>query len=306
MFKRKAEKLSDLFCQSIMEMEGALKEKLKFEKKANEFNMEAGLPLEDFLRDELRKVIAPPVEITCGTIIDKDSYTCGDCDIIFRDQRYVPLLRNPTAPDSRRKFIPFDTTYGILEVKQKLTLGATVLDGKLVGSEDEAIKKSSLYAACRKLFAYKELSRRDVVTQKSLDGPFVPPGSTCYQTPFGVAFFYDSDFAMDSDDKKKLADEFWGIQTLVDRPYRVNGVFVLDKVSLLWVGKNGGTESIVFRPEESDVKKISVCNRGNLTLYTMIIFILSLLYASSVPLPNYLIDYDGEKLLNMEGVDFGY
>ena len=86
--------------------------------------MESGIPLEDYFRQEFGCFLPDQFTVTAGKVIDCEQYTCGDCDFVIYDRRYAPFVKFPATQHSRRKLIAFETTYGIVEVKQKLTLGA--------------------------------------------------------------------------------------------------------------------------------------------------------------------------------------
>ena len=203
----------NIFRSAFREVSAFLSTKLHYEKDANQYNMESGLPLEDYFRQEFGKFIPEQFSVTAGKIIDRDQFTCGDCDFVLYDRRFAPFVKFPATQQSRRKLIAFETTYGIIEVKQNLTLGAL---------ENGVIKDNpagSLYDACKKIFAYKELTR-DIV-----DSSRVIPGLTIdglggdrqqYNKPFGFAFFYGSDIDMDDQESvEKLLLEFWLINKFV-------------------------------------------------------------------------------------------
>ena len=260
--------------------------------------MESGLPLEDYFRQEFGKFIPEQFSVTAGKIIDRDHFTCGDCDFVLYDRRYAPFVKFPATQQSRRKLIAFETTYGIIEVKQNLTLGA-IENGIL---KDDPV--GSLYDACKKIFAYKELSR-DIV-----DASRVIPGLTIdglggdrqqYNKPFGFVFFYGSD--IDTDDQEsveRLLLEFWFINKSVPPQVRVNGLFVLDRFSVAWVKQSGIQNPpylTVLYPEEAPEPMISLIKSGSDTLYLMYALTWNLLLKTHLTSPNFNADYGGKEFL---------
>ncbi len=294
----------NIFRHAFFETSAFLQTKLQYEKLANQHNMESGVPLEDYFRQEFGRFIPDRFTVTAGRVIDREHHTCGDCDFVIYDRRFAPFVRFPATQHSRRKLVAFETTYGIIEVKQKLTLGA-IRDGELVEKPT-----GSLYHACTKMFAYKELSR------KVVDASMVIPGFTIpslvgqeieYNRPFALAFFYDSDVDLnDQESIRNLVMEFWRINQPVPPHMRVNGIFVLDQFAVTWVNESGipdPTHLMVFHPVEAPKPMFSLIKSGLDTLYVMYTFIWHLLLATHLAPPNFKADYGGgEFLQNFEQV----
>jgi hypothetical protein len=197
---------------------------------ANQSNMDSGLPLEDFFRFELSALLRP-YEAAPGHVVDSDGDTCGDCDVVIADPRIAPMLHRPTAPDSRRRHFAAESTYGIIEVKQNLTLGA--LD------ESRALKdepKGSLWDACQKVFAYKQLTRAEPKQ--------VRWGST---EPIGIIFCYGSRASLaDVSDRDRVLEEFAAINRLVEPQHRVDGLYVLNEFSLTWAFRKDPSDTLFY------------------------------------------------------------
>jgi len=298
MYKTRDPNQVNIFRNAFFEVSAFLQTKLQYEKQANLYNMESGVPLEDYFRQEFGRFIPDHFTVTSGKVIDREQYTCGDCDFIIYDKRYAPFVKFPSTQDSRRKLIAFETTYGIVEVKQKLTLGA-VKDKKLIANPS-----GYLYNACTKAFAYKELSREVV------DGSRVIPGFTIpklvgeeaeYNRPFALAFFYDSDINPDDQTSvENLLMEFWLINQTVPPHVRVNGIFVLDKFAVTWVKDSGipnPTHITAFHPVEAPKPMFSAIKSGADTLYLMYAFIWNLLLRTHLISPNFNADYGGREFL---------
>jgi hypothetical protein len=181
-------------------------------------NLDSGIPLEELFRRELAALVNPYV-VDVGRVVDKEGFTAGECDVVLLDPRLSPLLLPGPTEDSRHKWFAFEATYGIVEVKQTLTLGALDADQRLI---DEP--KGSLFEACAKIFAYKQLSR--TLNAQLIWGT---------NAPLGYVFFYDSESEFASDEEKDaLLREFKAINSLVAPEARVNGLFVLDKCAVTW------------------------------------------------------------------------
>lgn len=288
----------NIFRNAFFETSAFLRTKLHYEKRANQYNMESGVPLEDYFRQEFGRFIPDYFTVTAGKVIDREHYTCGDCDFIIYDRHYAPFVKFPSAQYSRRKLIAFETTYGIIEVKQKLTLGATK-DEKLIENP-----VGSLYGACTKMFAYKELSREVVDASRVIPGFTIPKlvgEETEYNRLFALAFFYDSD--IDPDDQVSVKDllmEFWLINQSVPPHVRVNGIFVLDQFAVTWVKDSGipdPTHLTAFHPVEASKPMFSLIKSGPDTLYLMYAFIWNLLLKTHLIPPNFNADYGGREFL---------
>ena len=298
MYKTENSNQVNIFRSAFQELSVFLQTKLHYEKQANQYNMESGIPLEDYFREEFGGFIPDQYDVTSGKIIDRQNFTCGDCDFIVYDRRYAPFVKFPATEQSRRKLIAFETTYGIIEIKQKLTLGA-LEDGEL-----KANPTGQLFNACEKIFAYKELNREAVNASNMFPG-FTIAGISGdedqYNKPFGFAFFYDADIDTSQESEiEKLLREFWMINRLVPPSMRVNGIVVLDKFVVSWVKESGipdPTHLTAFHPENAPEPMFSLIKSGNDTLYLMYALIWNLLLKTHLKSPNFNADYGGTEFL---------
>lgn len=298
MHKTKDPQIVNIFRNAFLETSAFLKTKLLYEKQSNQYNLESGLPLEDYFRQEFGRFIPDFYSVDAGKIIDREHYTCGDCDFVIYNKSYAPFVKFPSTQHSRRKLLAFETTYGIIEVKQKLTLGAT--------KNEMLIEKPSgtLYDACNKIFAYKELSRDTVDSTKVIPGFTIPSllgEEVEYNKPFGFGFFYDADIDLDDQTSvKNLVTEFWLINQTVPPPARVNGFFVLDKFAVTFVKDSGlpsPTHLVALHPSEVTTPTFSIIKSGPDTLYLMYVFVWNLLLKTHLNNPNFNADYGGAEFL---------
>lgn len=212
-FKTKIDGLSARFRDTFRELSADLMKKLEDEKAANEQNFDSGYPLESYFRQEFGKYIPKNFSIDAGRVIDAKGYSAGDCDFVIFDEKFAPFIRFPITPNDRRKYIAFETTYGIVEVKQNLT-------------------KASLREACHKIFAYKQLEREEHNRPDAfLTWERVNP-------PFGIIFSYSTDFSFSTEkDVREFENIFLDIHKDVDVNEYVNGIFILSGYSISWYGK---------------------------------------------------------------------
>jgi hypothetical protein len=300
---KKDKEIHHLFRDAFLETSELLKTKLNFEKRANRYNLDSGIPLEDYFREEFGKFIPEYFAVDAGTIIDSDSYSCGDCDFVIYDKRFTPFMKLPSTKYSRRKFLAFETTYCVIEVKQTLKLkdlGASNEDGSL---KDEP--SGQLYKACKKLFAYKELRRDPVDPTRVITGVRIgniTSETLEYNKPITLCFFYDTDIDIENPDfLDLLAREFAVINASVPVNLRVNGLFILNKLSILWMDHPNETTSqlkYIYHPLEMSPTRLSIFQSGEDTLYFMFVYLWDLLIATHLNPPNLKKDYGGKEYLN--------
>lgn len=287
-FKSKSDNLIGLTRDTFRDKSAALWRQFESERRANQHNMESGIPIEDFFRQEFGAMLHEPYSVGHGKIVDHHQYTCGDCDFIIYDRRLAPLLRPPATPSSRRKFFAFETTYGIIEIKSTLTLGASE------GGSLRAKPSGTLWDACKKIFAYKELHRdppRRIVTGTN--------------DPIGVAFFYNCEIDISvQENRDAILDEFTAINTSVQASMRVNAVYVLNQFSLAWCFVSEVSQSrpafiTLQHPVESPRPTwASYSPTGEDTLYHMYTMLWSTLARTQLAPPDLLNEYGAEVYLN--------
>lgn len=284
MFKKKAGHLSYLTRDVFRLRTTRLMAQLTSEIGANNHSMESGLPLEDFFRAEMAKALWDPFELSAGQIVDGDGYTCGDCDCVIVNRHMAAVLRPPATPSSRRQHLSNDTTYGIIEVKQTLTLGAT--DGDTLIAKP----RGSLYDACQKIAAYKELNRYPNSDQTH---------------PLGIAFFYRSETDCTQESNADvLLREFDVICAAIPIRLRPDALYVLNSASVFWCAKrtptpnDKGTLALLARQavEGGDQPAtLAVVGTGEDTLYKMFTHVWFALRAMKLSGPDFLNQYGGPE-----------
>jgi hypothetical protein len=285
-FKASAENLEDLLRDGFRAMSKRLRAQFDEERAANQHNMESGVPLEDFFRQEFGSVFEEPYGVDAGKVVDHAYDTCGDCDFVLFDRRLAPLLKRPAAAGSRRKLFAFETTYGIIEVKQTLTLGA-VKDGQL-----KSEPAGTLWDACSKIFAYKQLHRVEPA-----------PLRWGINYPIGLLFFYNCELDLTSNDERDaLLAEITAINQAVSPDERVNGVYVLDRFSVNWTfttDPSSTTFITLQHPIETPGRPVwlTYFDSGLDTLYRMFSQLWSTLARTQLGPPDLLNEYGGTKHL---------
>lgn len=276
--------------------------KLEFEKSANYSNLDSGIPLEDYFRESFSQFIPKQYSTDCATIVDRESYSCGDCDFIVYDDMKNIFIKHPSTENSRRKFIFHESTYGIIEVKQKLTLGK-----KTTGKSKRKQKYTggTLHKAQEKLFAYKQLDREINVNEHVIaTRPGTSGGVHLTNKPFSYAFFYDSDIDINNDVMlTELLEEFYWTNVQQPPEERVNAIFVLNKFLLTW--QQDETHYFSYHPPESEQPKVVLGKSKEDTLYMLYILLANVLRISEVTVPIFNRDYGGIKYLKeLEGKIF--
>lgn len=285
-YKTPAGNVDNLFRSGFRTMSTVLQARQQEELAANQYNMESGLPLEDAFRAEFGSLFEEPYGVDAGKIVDGNGDTCGDCDFVIFDQRLAPLLKRPAAPGSRRKVFAFETTYGVIEVKQTLTTGA-VDSGRLKDSPE-----GSLWKACSKVFAYKQLERK-LSTQLQWG----------INHPLGLLFFFDCQLDLSTEESRDaLLAEFNLINATVAPEHRVNGLYVLDKAAVNWAITPNPTSTTFLslaHPIETPGRPVwlTFSDSGADTLYRMFTLLWSTLARTQLGAPDLLNEYGGAAYL---------
>ncbi len=208
----------NLYKDSFIELSEFIKVKLNYEKRANQSNFDSGIPIEDYIRNEIKKLLPPKYAVTSGTIVDKDHNTCGDCDIIIFDNFSSPLIKNPSTYDSRRKIIPYESVYGIIEIKQRYNTGVLDKNGNLKDDAD-----TNIITACEKIAMFKKLSRNQIFNRVDLPG-FAINESKVLNRPFGYILCLDGpeDFKIVQKEIRRISETYQEINELMDYSFWIN------------------------------------------------------------------------------------
>jgi hypothetical protein len=287
-FKKPA-RASDDFLRSRLEMvQRRLDAEYRTHLSTRQHNFDSGLPLEDAFRAELAELLKPFV-VEVGRVVDRERNTAGECDIVIVEPRLSPLLLTPPSPVSRKKWFTFESTYGIVEVKQTLSLGATDPSGAL-----RTDPSGTMWDACSKIFAYKQLVRNER-----------SPIRWGTNAPIGIVVCYDCDLdASDPAVQDTLMREFVAINSLVDPQHRVNAIYVLGKFYISWCFLADPAQR-EFRPlqhphEAPGPVWASFHLAAADTLYCMFLQLWDLLTRTQLHHPDLLRDYGGLLLVGTD------
>lgn len=290
-YKKKHPTIDDVFRNSFRETSAFLKAKCSYEENAAHHNIDAGIPIEEFFRMEFGKYISPPHAIDSGTVVDRDSYSAGDCDLVVYDPQLTPFIKFPATPSSRNKLIPVECTYGVIETKKTLSLGRKL---RTKSKDGRYFAGGSLLQACEKLFAYKELTRPPCLVSRAVkraDGT----DHQCTNEPFAYAFFYQADFDLtNTENQNALLKEYLAINNSVPPRLRINGIFILDSCSVLWVKDDG---AFAYHATESSEQRAALVQSGDNTLYLLYVMISNMLRITDLEAPIFNNDYGGKKYL---------
>ena len=89
-------------------------------------------------------------------------------------------------------------------------------------------------------------------------------------------------------------NEFLAINESVPQNLRVNGIFVLDTCSILWISDMG---TFAYHPYESEDHKGALVRSGENTLYLMYVLLSNMLRITDIEAPIFNNDYGGSKHL---------
>lgn len=139
-------------CRNI---EARIRAESDIEKSFNINNFDAGLGIEDIVREQFCTILPDRYAVTPGVVIDGDGDNCGECDIIIANRFWESLLKYGATDESRRVHIPVEAVYTVIEIKQTLT----------EDSLDDAMKKVVMYKRLeRDRSEYGRLIENHVIT----------------------------------------------------------------------------------------------------------------------------------------------
>lgn len=117
-----SETLEMAFFRRCHQIEHDILNRVAYEKQFNEQNFDSGWVLEEIIREALRELLPKRYSVRAGSISDSKGYTAGDCDVAIFNDLWFPAVKSGPTADSRRVYLPIEGVYGVLEVKQTLTL----------------------------------------------------------------------------------------------------------------------------------------------------------------------------------------
>jgi hypothetical protein len=89
-------------------------------------NFDAGLGVEDIVREEFARLLPNRYKVDPGVVNDRHGRTVGDCDLLIRDRNWSAAVKLGATPQSRRVHFPVESVYAAVEIKR--TLGFSELD----------------------------------------------------------------------------------------------------------------------------------------------------------------------------------
>lgn len=183
------------------------------EQAANIDNFDAGIGIEEVFRDELGKLLPSRYAITTGVISDRFGDTAGHCDCVIFNDFWFPATKAGATEQSRRRHLPVEGTYGVIEVKQSL-------DARTL---DNAMEK---LVVCQRL--HRPLVARDRIVENRETGSCLHAISNpMYTAVFALGLGKRADF-------QKLVERFININKMLGRREMVTCLVVLGHGQLTW------------------------------------------------------------------------
>jgi hypothetical protein len=92
------------------------------ERAANIDSFDSGIGVEEIFREELGSLLPTRYEVTTGVVSDRFGATAGHCDCVIFNNLWFPVVKAGATVQSRRRHLPVEGAYGVIEVKQSLDL----------------------------------------------------------------------------------------------------------------------------------------------------------------------------------------
>jgi hypothetical protein len=200
------------------------------EKAANIDNFDSGVGVEEIFRDELGTLLPVRYEVTTGVISDRFGGTAGHCDCVIFNHLWFPAIKEGATTHSRRRHLPVEGVYGVIEVKQSL-------DAKTL---DDAMEK---LVVCQRL--YRPAASRDRIVENRETGTCLHAISNpMHTTVFALGLRKRADF-------QKLIERFININKMLKRREMVTCLVVLGQGLLTWAYEsNDGVKPARFFYED--------------------------------------------------------
>lgn len=116
-----AESLSTAFMKRCLASEKRILLRVRHEREMAVDNYDAGLGIEDIVRDELAQILPSRYTTKAGVLNDSLGQTGGDYDILIFNSQWVPEIKCGAINTSRRIHLPIEGVYAVGEIKQTLT-----------------------------------------------------------------------------------------------------------------------------------------------------------------------------------------
>jgi Domain of unknown function (DUF6602) len=193
------------------------------ERQANIDNFDSGVGVEEIFRDELEQLLPKRYQVTTGVVSDRHGYTAGHCDAVIFNELWFPAIKSGATPQSRRRHMPIEGVYGVIEVKQSLSIKTL----------DEAMEK---LVTCHRL--HRPPTPKDRITENRETGSCRHAISNpLYSCIFAVELEKRGDF-------QGLIKRFVEINRMLKRVEMIRALVVLGQGAAFW----GYIDSGEFRP----------------------------------------------------------
>lgn len=176
-------------------------------------SFDSGLPIEEVVRDELRRILPARYSVRAGTVVDATGYTAGDCDVVVFNDIWFPVVKPGPVESARQFMLPIEGVYAVGEVKQTLS-GDTLT---------AALKK---LVACHRLERPETFAHRLVENREQSDcvhGLTNPLYSFVVALDVGVGETFES-----------LIDQFFTINQTLRRLDVVRAMSVFGHGTVIW------------------------------------------------------------------------
>jgi len=194
-------------------VERRLRIRVAEEREANIDNFDSGVGVEEIFRDELEQLLPKRYQVTTGIVSDRHGYTAGHCDAVIFNEMWFPAIKAGATPQSRRRHIPIEGVYGVIEVKQSLS----------VKTLDEAMEK---LVTCHRL--HRPPTPKDRITENREAGSCLHAMSNpLYSCIFAVELGKRSDF-------QGLIKRFVELNRMLKRVEMIRALVVLGQGAAFW------------------------------------------------------------------------
>ena len=86
-------------------------------------NYDAGLGVEDIVRQEFARLLPKRYKVDPGVVNDRHGRTVGNCDLLILDPNWSAAVKPGATPESRRVHFPIESIYASIEIKRTLGFG---------------------------------------------------------------------------------------------------------------------------------------------------------------------------------------
>lgn len=194
-------------------IEQRLRVRVAEERAGNIDNFDSGIGVEEIFRDELSQLLPERYQVTNGVVSDRLGNTAGHCDAVIFNDTWFPAIKSGATPQSRRQHLPIEGIYGVVEVKQSLS----------VKTLDEAMQK---LVVCHRLT--RPPTPRDRIVENRETGTCVHAISNpLYSCIFAIELSRGSEF-------QTLITRFVEINRLLKRSEMVSALVLLGQGAVFW------------------------------------------------------------------------